>query len=100
MYFTEWKQVDGTYRKTCEHCGGKGYQEHSSWSRHSCYDHLEGVDHPANSERGAEQVHAGTGQILTLCRVCSRVWLVFYENSDDSLDIPGPEMVGDVIPLS
>ena len=83
------------WERECRHCAGSGIEHLSSYpgGGHGCScphgDRFnEEIDHPANY-----RPTDGVGWYLERCNDCSRVWLVYYEASDDSWDIPGPELV-------
>ena len=56
-------------------------------------DDMEDVEHPANQRKDCF-----IGRKLQRCGVCGGVWLVFFELTDDSWDVPSPEFVGHKIP--
>lgn len=49
-------------------------------------------------EVSPDRKHCGIGHKLVRCNACGNVWLLHYETTEDSWDVPGPEFVGREIP--
>lgn len=89
------KNKEGVYEQRCPHCEGSGRLTLFADGKWSCGcpgEHMDNIDHPSNT-RG-ELV----GHRLERCRKCGLVWLCYHQTSEDSLDIPGPVCLGNVIP--
>lgn len=88
------KNKEGKYEDRCHYCAGTGKVElpYADWSACQCNDHWTLVEHPANRNNW------DIGAQLYRCNRCGLVWLVHYDHTDDSIDIPAPEVVGRRIP--
>lgn len=86
------KNANGRYEHACRNCGGTGKVE-IGYGLSCCFgDDMELVEHPANGGDGF------IGRRLERCNICGGVWLVHFEQSDDSWDVPSPVFVGHRIP--
>ena len=95
-----WRREGNYYVRHCRACGGSGReylrQRHGAgYADYPCCpgtDHTEIVEHPSNS------IVDHLGQRLERCDKCGSVWLVFFEATGDSMDVPSPVLIGNMIP--
>jgi hypothetical protein len=86
------KNPKGEWERPCRHCGGGG-KETLQWSSGClCMDHWTEIEHPWNKKGSV------IGEKLMRSDKCGLVWRYYYEISDDSLDVPSPELIGLCIP--
>ena len=94
-----WKKCStDIYERPCRHCGGTGREIMlpGDWQACKCFEHWTMVDHPSNTE-SSKEIHCVWNE-LRRCDVCGLVWVYFWEATDDSMDVPAPEIVGRRIP--
>src|SRR5438552_1783084 len=98
---SEWTKNGRDYERKCSHCHGTGIE--SLFRRGQCqacpWEKTSDVAHPANTPRNLHGGYdVGIAHKLVRCDVCGGVWMVYFETSDDSWDVPAPEYVGTAIP--
>jgi len=92
------------YERPCSHCHGSGIEVLDSRDCHCCpwgrrdASNLERLIHPANSIHFGGTEDTYISQELMICKICQTIWMIFHEPPDDSMDIPGPELIGKKIP--
>ena len=98
-----WKRHgEGEYRRPCPNCCGCGYEKIKADDRFTgccCpWEGCEEVDHPSNTANNPDAKYKGVWHKIERCNKCHLFWLVYFESGDDSLDIPGPELIGSKLP--
>lgn len=80
--------------RPCPHCAGKGLERLYISGRLCCnWETFEEVAHPENVTPGQND-YTGIRKALARCKTCGRFWLVWRDNTDESIDVPAPCEIG------